>query len=145
MYNLLGYSDDRLKTQGSLFLYYRDEPITNTKNYKLLRFKLKVTGYTNAEGTKENEIAALLKRFGKINFSETIGMPLGNCEINLLVTWYNCVIAGSTGASIFTTADTILYVPVVRLSLLDNSKLLQKLKSELKKQLTGININQICQ
>ena len=38
--------------------------------------------------------------------------------------------------------DTKLYVPLVTLSTQDNAKLLEQLKSNLKEQLTGININQ---
>ena len=43
----------------------------------------------------------------------------------------------------FTITDTKLCVPVITLSNQDNAKLLDELKSSFKKQLTGINMNQI--
>lgn len=43
-------------------------------------------------------------------------MPLVNFEINLLVAWSESyVISGLAGATKFTIAETILYVPVVTL------------------------------
>ena len=57
-------------------------------------------------------------------------MPLINCEISLQLTWSaNCVITNSTGAETFAIRVTKLYVSVVTLSTLDNSKLLEQLKS----------------
>ena len=41
----------------------------------------------------------------------------------------------------FAITDTTMYVPVVILSTQDNAKLLEQLKSGLKKQLTRINIS----
>ena len=61
-------------------------------------------------------------------------MPLINCEVNLILTWStNCVITNSTGAGTFEIRDTKLYVPVVTLSIQDNAKLLQQLKSGFKR------------
>ena len=61
-------------------------------------------------------------------------MPLINCEINLQLKWPSiCVITDSTDARRFTIIDTKLYVPVVTLSTRDNAKLLQQLKSGLKR------------
>ena len=71
-------------------------------------------------------------------------MPLINCEVNLILTWSStCVITNSTGAGRFSITDTKFYVPVVTISTQDNAKLLQRLKSGLKEQLIGTNINQI--
>ena len=42
----------------------------------------------------------------------------------------------------FEITDAKKFVPVVILSIQDNAKLLQQLKSSFKEQLTGININQ---
>ena len=68
------------------------------------------------------------------NFWRTIEMPLVNCEVNLILTWSStCVITNSTGAGKFEITETKLYVPVVTLSTQDNSKLLQQLKSGLKR------------
>ena len=50
-------------------------------------------------------------------------MPLIDGEVNLILTWLkDCVITNSAG-------DTKLYVQVVTLSIQDNAKLLQSLKS----------------
>ena len=64
-------------------------------------------------------------------------MPLINCEINLILTWSaNCVIVSTNVANqnaTFEITDTKLYVPVVTLSIQDNSELLQQLKSGFKR------------
>ena len=57
------------------------------------------------------------------DFWRTLGMPLINCEVNLISTWLStCVITNSTGAGTFEITNTKLYVPVVTLSTQDNSK-----------------------
>ena len=61
-------------------------------------------------------------------------MQLINCEVNLILTWSkDCVITNSTGEEKFAITETKLDVPVVTLSTKDNEKLLQQLKSGLKK------------
>ena len=56
-------------------------------------------------------------------------MPLMNCEVNLILTWSeDCVISSATGEIKFQIADT-KHVLVVTLSIQDNAKLLQQLKS----------------
>ena len=41
-------------------------------------------------------------------------MPLINCEINLVLTWFkDCVISSATGEIKFEITDTKLYIPVV--------------------------------
>ena len=56
-------------------------------------------------------------------------MPLINCKVNLILTfWHN-----STGARRFAIRDTKLYVPVVILSAQYNAKLLHHLKSGFKR------------
>ena len=53
--------------------------------------KAKITGQTGDNGTKEVEIMVPLKYLS--NFWRTLEMPLINCEISLILTWYaNCVI-----------------------------------------------------
>ena len=59
-------------------------------------------------------------------------MPLINREVNLILDWStNCVIVytnvGNQGAT-FTINEIKLYVPVVTLSIQDNTKLLPQLK-----------------
>ena len=59
-----------------------------------------------------------------------------NYEINLIPTWTaNCVIsnAAKNQATTFAINDTKLYLPIITLSSQDNAKLLQQLKSGLKR------------
>ena len=61
-------------------------------------------------------------------------MPLINCEDNLILIWLSiCVITNSASARRFAITDAKLYVPVVTLSIQDNARLLQQLKSCLKR------------
>ena len=141
MYNLIEHSDNCSKTSGSLWGYCKDIPavvnnnaIVNFSGNNLtdsFNFKIKITGETGDDGTKDVEIMVPLKHLS--NFRRTLEMPLINCEINLILTWsINCVIVSTKIANqdaTFEITDTNLYVPVVPLSTQDNSKLLQQLKS----------------
>ena len=64
-------------------------------------------------------------------------MLLINCEINLILTWFNrCFMIDNPIASqepTFTITDTKLYVSVVTLSTHENVKLLEQLKSGFKR------------
>ena len=81
-------------------------------------FKVKSTGQTGDNGTKDAEIIVLLKYLS--NFGRTLEMSLINCEINLILTWAeNCVIVSTNVANqnaTFAITETKLYVPVVTLS-----------------------------
>ena len=90
---------------------------------------MKITGKTPADGnTKDVEVAVLLKYL--CCFWRTLDMPLINCEFNLILTWSaDCVISSVTGETKFAIKDTKLYVPAVTLSIQDNAKMLQQLKS----------------
>ena len=63
-------------------------------------------------------------------------MSFINSEINLDLNWSkNCVIVATNvaaEAATFSITDTKLYVPVVTLSIQDNAKLLEQLKSGFK-------------
>ena len=86
----------------------------------------------NNGNTKDVEIVVPLRYL--IKFWRTLEMPLINCEVELILTWYkDCVITNSTGEGKFAITETKLYVPVVTLSTQDNAKLLQQLKSGLKR------------
>ena len=57
-------------------------------------------------------------------------MPLINFEINLILTSSDkCVLSNDMKAKTFAITDTKFYVPIVTLSIQDNAKLLQQLKS----------------
>ena len=120
MYNLIEYSDNYVKTSGSLWQYYRDEPNDNLANSESFKFKLKITGKTPAnDNEKDVEIMVPLKYLS--NFWRTLEMPLINCEVNLILI---SVITNSIGAGTFEITDTKLYVPVVTLLTKENAKLL---------------------
>ena len=133
MYNLIEYSDNYAKTPGSLWQYYRNEPNNNLADSESFKFTVKIRGKTpNNDNEKDIEIMVPLKDLS--NFWRTLELPLINCEVNLILTWSStCVITNSTGAGTFEITDTKLYVPVVTLSTKENAKLLQQLKSGLKR------------
>ena len=109
-----------------------------------LIFKVKITGRTGNDGTKNVEIMVPLKYLS--NFWRTLEMPLINCEVNLILTWSSTCVLIATNIpnqnATFAITDTKLYVPAVTLSTQENTKFLQQLKSGLKEQLIGINIYQ---
>ena len=144
-YNLIEYSDNYAKTTGSLWQYCKDIPARNDNNEIIVftrnnltdsfNFKVKFTGQTGDDGTKEVEIMVPLKYLS--NFWRTLEILLINCEVNLILTWSSTCVIVSTGnanqAATFAITDTKLYVPVVILSTQENTKFLQQLKSSFKR------------
>ena len=116
VYNLIEYSDNYAKTTGRLWQYFRDEPDDDLEDSESFKSKIKITGKTPNDGNeKDVEIMVPLKYLS--NFWRTLGMPLINCEVNLILTWSStCVITDSHGAGTFAITDTKLYVPIVTLS-----------------------------
>ena len=53
MYNLIEYSDNYLKTSGSLQQYYKDEPNDNLADSKSFKSKVKITASTPAGGKQK--------------------------------------------------------------------------------------------
>ena len=146
LYNLIEYSDNHSKTSESLYQYYRDYPFldhngaiadfpTDNNNSASFKYKTKITGSIENDGTKNVKIRVLLKYF--TNFWRTLEMTLINCDINLILTWSaRCFIIDPPidgQEATFTITDTKLYVPVVTLSTPDNAKLLEQLKSGFKR------------
>ena len=83
MYNLIEYSDAYIKTSGSLWQYYRDEPAldaygeimdfpANNNNGASFKLKQQIIGETRNGGFKDVEIIVLLKYLG--NFWRTLEM-----------------------------------------------------------------------
>ena len=147
MYNLIEYSDNYVKATGSLWQYCKDIPTKNNNNENIVfdvnnltdsfNFKVKITGRTGNNGTKDVEIMVPLNYLS--NFWRTLEMPLINCEVNLILTWSsNCVLV-ATGVqnqnAILSITDTKLYVPVVTLSTRENTKFFQQLKSGFKREI----------
>ena len=132
MYNLIEYSDNYLKTSGSLWQYYKVDPNDNIADSESFKYKVKITGKTPDIGnTKNVEMIVPLKYLS--NFQITLEIPLINCELNLELTWSRgCIITNSTGEGKLPITETKLYVPVVTLSPQGNAKLFQQLKSGFK-------------
>ena len=108
-----------------------NDAIVNFTNNNLtdsFNFKVKMTGQTGDNRTKNIEIMVPLKYLS--NFWRTLEMPLINYEINLMLTWSSsCIIVSANVANknaAFAITDTKLYVPVINLSTQDNAKLLEQ-------------------
>ena len=54
MYKLIKYSDNYLKRSGSLWQYYRDDPIDNITESESFKYKIKITGKTSNADNKKN-------------------------------------------------------------------------------------------
>ena len=153
MYNLLEYSKNYEKASGYLFNYYRDETSeitiragnnainTSIRNSESFDYKTEITGSLDAgEDEKEDaKIAIPLKYLG--NFWRSLDIPLINCAITLILSWYKeCVLVGRAfrgppAAAInsptsvkFEITYCKLYFPVVTLSAENDNKLLEQLK-----------------
>ena len=142
MYNLIEYSDAYIKTSGSLWQYYRDEPAldaygeimdfpANNNNGASFKLKQQIIGETRNGGFKDVEIIVPLKYLS--NFWRTLEMPLINCDISLQLKWSkNCILVAGTATNQnprFQINDTNLYAPFVTLSTQENIKLIKQLES----------------
>ena len=85
-----------------------------------LNLKVNLIGNTEADGTKNGvKIAVPLKYLS--NFWRSLEMPLINCKVELSLKWYErCLLTAATTAT-FKITDAKLYVPIVTLSVEDNS------------------------
>ena len=145
LYNLLEYSLAYEKTPGSLWQYCKDVPAVDNNNAIVnftdnnltgsFNFKVKMTGQTGDDGTKNVEIMVPPKYLSI--FWRTLEMHLINSEVNLILIWTaSCVIVSTNVANqnaTFAITDTKLYVHAATLSQQDNAKLLQQLKSGFKR------------
>ena len=91
MYNLIEYSD---KLSGSLWQYCKEIPAVNSNGdiadfnganaAASFNFKANIMGRPDDDGERNNvEIKVPLKYLS--NFQRTLGMPLINCEVNLIL------------------------------------------------------------
>ena len=161
IYDLLEHSKNYEETSGSLFNYYRDEPKEHTigdgdnainisiRNSESFDYKTKIVRSLAAGELEKDDfdIAIPLKYLG--NFLRSLDIPLINCEITLILSWYKeCVLVDracrnapnpqpnppiaaieSPTSARFEITDCKLYVPVVTLSAENDNKLLEQLKS----------------
>ena len=144
MHNLLEYSKAYSKTSGSLWQHYKNEPVLDNNNNNIdfpydnknsISFKFKRQIQTENGGTKYFEIMVSLK--SQTNFWRTLEMSLINCEISFQSKWskdcYQVAGTAANQAPEIKTTDTMLYVPVVTISIQDNIKLLKQLESDFKR------------
>ena len=118
-HNLLEYSKNYRKTAGSLWNYYRDDPnsgvntsITNSiRGSKSFDYK---TNYIEDEVTHNHltksdvKIVVPLKHLS--SFGRNLNIPLNNCEIELILTWFeNCVLISKATREADYDADPIVY------------------------------------
>ena len=163
MYNLLEYKKSFRKTTGSFWNYYRYEASSSTDDdnttHSILNsesFDYKANfienGITQNKLTK-NDVKVVVPLKQLSNFWSSLNIPLINCEVELILTWFkNCVLIDKSTRdanynapivreidnpenAIFEITYTKLYVPVVILSKENDIKLLEQLKSGLKKAL----------
>ena len=97
MYNAIKYSKNYSKTSKILWQYCRDEPaLTNAgtianfyvaNNSALFKFKQKTTRKTANCGIKNVTTMVPLKYL--IKYWRTLEMPLINCAVNLILTWFD--------------------------------------------------------
>ena len=137
MYNLIEYSVNYSSTSGSLWHFERDEIINNTDvtnddDAPSFKHKASLIGNTEANETKNGvKIAVLLKYLS--NFWRSLEMPLINCKVELSLKWYERYLLTSANTATFTITDAKLYVPIVTLSIEDNSKLTKLLNEGFKR------------
>ena len=124
------YCKDIPAVNNNATVDFTDNNLTDSFN-----FKVKMTGQTENDGTKNVEIMVPIKYFS--SFWRNLEMPLINCEVNLILTWSEKYVIVSINVAnqnvIFTITYTKLYVPVITLSQQDNAKLFQQLKSGFKR------------
>ena len=141
MYNLIEYSDNYSDTSGSLWQFKRDEitdnaNVTNDNNALSFKYKANLIGNKEKNGTKNGvKIAVPLKYLS--NFRKSLEMPSINCKVELSLKWIeNCVLtdaAADANEAIFKITDAKLSVPIVTLSIEDNSKLSRLLNEGFKR------------
>ena len=137
MYNLIEYSNNYSDTSGSLWNFKRDEVInnadvTNDNNASSFKYKASIIGNTENNGTKNGvKIAVPLKYLS--NFWRSLEMPLINCEDELSLKWYERCLLTIANTATFKITDAKLYVPIVTLSIEDNSELSKLLNEGFKR------------
>ena len=127
MYILIEYSDNYSDTSGSLWQFKRFEiinivDVTNDNNAPSFKYKANFIGNTEVDGTKNRvKIAVPLKYLS--NVWRSLEMPLINCKVELSLIWFERCLLTAANTATFGITDAKLYVPVVTLSVENNSKL----------------------
>ena len=96
--------------------------MTNDNNAPSFKYKADLIGNTENNGTKNGvKIAVPLKYLS--NFWRSLEMRLINCKVELILKWYERCLLTAAATATFRITDAKLYVPIVTLSIEDNSKL----------------------
>ena len=139
MYNLFEYSDNYSDTSGSLRQFKRDEIINNAdvtddNNASSFKYKANLIDDTENHGTKNGiKIAVPLKYLS--NFWRSLEMPLINCKFERSLKWYERCLLTVANTATFKKTDVKLYVPIVTLSIQDNSTLSKLLNEGFKRSI----------
>ena len=139
MYNLIEYSVNYSSTSRSLWHFWRDEiinnvDVTNDDNAPPFKHNASLIGNTENNMTKNGvKVAIPLKYLSK--FWRSLEKLLINCKVELSLKWYEtCLVTAATTAT-FTITDAKLYVPIVILTVEDNSKLSKLLSERFKRSI----------
>ena len=139
MNNLIEYSDNYSDTSGSFWNFKRDETtnnanVTNDDNAPSFKYKSNRFGNTENNGTKNGvKIAVPLKYLS--NFWRSLEMPLINSKVELSLKWYETCLLTTVTTGTFEITDAKFYVPIVTLSVEDNSKLIELLNKGFKRSI----------
>ena len=141
MYNLIEYSDNYSSSSGSLWQFKRAKIVNNADvsndNAPSFKYKANLIGNTENNGTKNGvKIALPLKYLSNFWRSEMMNCKVNelmNCKVELSLKRYErCLLTAATTATSRIT-DAKLYVPIVTLSIEDNSKLSKLLNEGFKR------------
>ena len=109
----------------------------NDNNAPSFKYKSNIIGNTENNGTKNGvKIAVPLKCLS--NFWRSSEIPLINCKFELSLKWTeNCRLTTAANANkvIFKITDAKRHVPIVTLSIGDNSKLTKLLNDRFKRSI----------
>ena len=138
-----------------MYNYYRDEPNSDTDdneikhaiiNSKSFDYKANFIGNVTHNNLTKNDVKIVVSLKYLSNFWRSLNMPLINCEVELILTWFkNCVLIDKLTRdadydepidrkinvpenAIFQITDTKLYVPLVTLSKENDTNHLEQLK-----------------
>ena len=108
--------------------------MTNDDNAPSFKYKSNLIGDTENNGTKNKvKIAVPLKYLS--SFWRSLEMPLINCKVELSLKWYERCLLTAANTATFKITDAKLYVPIVTLSVEDNSKLIELLNKGFKRSI----------
>ena len=137
IYNLIEYSDNYSDTSESLWQFKKDQIINNadvTNNNNAPSFKEKASIIGNRENNgRKNGVKMDVPLKCLSNFWRSLEMPLSNCKVELSLKWYERCLLTVANIATFKISDAKLYVPIVTLSVEDNSKLSKLLNEGFKR------------